>query len=290
MHTCTVHMHVPVCLALHLFLPFPSPLPSSSSVAAPAPTPSAPTIAVMTHSPRAVYNTYMYNVHTHIHVHCTLYMYTFTCLNMHTCTRIYTCTSRPRQLSVFFTVCLRTLPYLLSLLAYFPLCIYMYEIDHVHVHVRTRKCKYVSVQVHVHVTSTVYHVQNMYTSCSIHVHAMYSQCTAHMYMYIHVCARSTVHCTCTLVTCTRSLSSLPNALSLSASTSSKCLTLPSILSTDRVAFISLSLASPSLACHSISLAAAFFESFRAISNSWRLDCCSSSWANLSWEERQGGRR
>ena len=111
-----------------------------------------------------------------------------------------------------------------------------------------------------------------------------------MYMYIHVCAHITVHCTCTLVTCTRSLSSLPNALSLSASTSSKCLTLPSILSTDRVAFISLSLASPSLACHSISLAAAFFESFRARSNSWRLDCCSSSWANLSWKERQGGRR
>ena len=33
----------------------------------------------------------------------------------------------------FFAVCLRTLPYLLSLLAYFPLRIYMYEIDHVHV-------------------------------------------------------------------------------------------------------------------------------------------------------------
>ena len=43
--------------------------------------------------------------------------------------------SRLRQLSVFFTVCLWTLPYLLSLLAYFPLCIYMYEIDHVHMYV-----------------------------------------------------------------------------------------------------------------------------------------------------------
>ena len=47
-----------------------------------------------------------------------------------------------RGSSVFFSLsafglCLRTLPYfplpyLLSFLAYFPLCIYMYEIDHVH--------------------------------------------------------------------------------------------------------------------------------------------------------------
>ena len=36
--------------------------------------------------------------------------------------------SRPRQLCVFFTVCLRTLPYLLSLVL---ICIYMYKIDHV---------------------------------------------------------------------------------------------------------------------------------------------------------------
>ena len=37
--------------------------------------------------------------------------------------------SNLRQLSVFFTVCLRTLPYLLSLVL---ICIYMYEIDHVY--------------------------------------------------------------------------------------------------------------------------------------------------------------
>ena len=50
-------------------------------------------------------------------------------------------------------------------------------------------------------------------------------------------------------------------------------------------FISLSRVSPSLACHSVSLAATLDEvrSVNAPSNSCRLECCKPSSANLSYK-------
>ena len=80
-----------------------------------------------------------------------IYMYMYMCM----CTCTYTC-SCVRMLHV--TVCLRTLPYLLSLVI---ICIYMYEIDHV-------------LYIHTY----------MYTirTCTLHVQYMYTTCTCTVYM------------------------------------------------------------------------------------------------------------
>ena len=76
--------------------------------------------------------TYMYMYSVHVAGYTYMYMYMYMLAEHWTSNPVVTGSNPVRGSSVFFfTVCLRTLPYLLSLLAYFPLCIHMYEIDHV---------------------------------------------------------------------------------------------------------------------------------------------------------------
>ena len=85
----------------------------------------------------------------------------------------------------------------------------------------------------------------------------------------------------TLVTCTRSCSSLTKAFSLLATSSSKCFTSSFSLPMVRFSFNSCSRISPSFACHSVSLAAPFLESFSAAISSCKLACCNFNCDSLS---------
>ena len=101
---------------------------------------------------------HLYTVHVHVHAYITVdlnpadWAASVAQLAEHwTSNPVVTGSNPIRGSSVFFTVCLRTLPYM-YLLSLVLICIYMYEIDHVYIY-----------------------------TCWVHVHVQYM----YMYMYMY---------------------------------------------------------------------------------------------------------